>query len=55
MSKLILLSVIIASIVNPAIAAHMRSARLGLRKTLIRMAVLNAIYVFLLMFVWPRF
>ena len=55
MQKLILLSVIIASIVIPIRATRAKNARLGLRKALIQMAVFNLFYLFLLIFVWNRF
>jgi formate-dependent nitrite reductase membrane component NrfD len=54
MQKLCLLSVIIASIIIPARAARAKNPRLGLKKTLVNMAIFNLVYVFLLYFVWGR-
>lgn len=54
MQKLILLSVIIASIVVPVRAASMRNPREGLKRTLTLVAIFNAIYLFLLMYVAGR-
>jgi len=54
MAKLVLFSVIIASIAIPARAAHANNPREGLRKTMIQVALFNLVYVFLLMFVWGR-
>jgi hypothetical protein len=54
MKKLLLLSVIIASIVIPVRAARMKDPRKGLRATVVRTTIFNAIYVALLLFVWHR-
>lgn len=54
MKKFILLSVILAAIVIPARAARNKDARLGLKKTLIHMALFNLVYLFLILFVWNR-
>jgi len=54
MQKLVLMSVIIASVVIPARAARLQSARAGLKQTLVRTAIFNLIYLFLLMFVVGR-
>lgn len=53
-NKLILLSVIIASVVVPARAARAKDGRKGLKKTLIQMAIFEVVYVFLLTQVWFR-
>ena len=50
MQKLVLLSVILASIVIPARAARMKNARAGLRKTLVNMAIFALMYALLAMF-----
>jgi len=55
MKKLLLLSVIIASIAIPARAARFKNARVGLRKTLTQMAVFDLIYLVLVLVVWGRF
>jgi hypothetical protein len=52
--KLILLSVIIASIVIPTRAARSESGREGLKKALIQVAIFEVIYVILLTQVWFR-
>lgn len=54
MQKLVLLSVILASIVIPARAARLKNPRAGLKKTLVNMVIFNLVYVFLLIFVWGR-
>ena len=54
MKKLILLSVIIASVVLPARAARAENAKKGLKKALIQLAVFEIIYVILLTQVWFR-
>jgi hypothetical protein len=55
MQKLILLSVIVASIVIPVRATREKNARAGLKKALLQMAIFNLVYLFLLIFVWGRF
>ncbi|MDF3070905.1 MAG: hypothetical protein K0R38_6506 [Polyangiaceae bacterium] len=54
LKKLILLSVIIASVVVPARAARAKNGRKGLKKVLIQMAIFEIAYVFLLTQVWFR-
>ncbi len=54
MKKLILLSFIIMAILIPARAARAKDAKVGLKKTLTQMSVFSFIYVFLLLYVWPR-
>ncbi len=54
MQKLVLMSVIIASIVIPARAARMKSPQAGLKKAIVQIAIFNLVYVFLLMFVVGR-
>jgi hypothetical protein len=54
LKKLILLSVIIASIAIPARAARSKDGLAGLKKTLIQMAVFDLIYVILITQVWFR-
>jgi hypothetical protein len=55
MSKLILLSILIATIALPARAAREKNARRGLRKALVYMAIFNFFYLFSLLFLWGRF
>jgi hypothetical protein len=52
--KLILLSVIIASIVLPARLARTPDAREGLKKALIQVAIFEFIYMILITQVWFR-
>lgn len=52
--KLILLSVIIASIALPARAARSKDARVGLKKALIHVLIFYVIYMILLAQVWNR-
>lgn len=52
--KLIIFSIILASIAIPAHAARTANAPAGLRKALIRMLIFEAIYVLLLTQVWTR-
>lgn len=54
MKKLILLSVIIASIAIPTRAARAQNGREGLKKSLIQVAIFEVIYVILLTQVWFR-
>lgn len=54
MKKLILLSVIIASIALPARAARQKNGPAALKKVLIQMAIFDALYVILLTQVWFR-
>lgn len=52
MSKLLLLSIIFASIALPARAARIKNARLGFRKFVIYMLVFDAFYVIVLRFLY---
>jgi len=54
MAKLFLLSIIIGMITLAVRAARTADARAGLRKALIQVAVLNAAYLFGLMFLYGR-
>ncbi len=55
MKKLILLSMIFAMMSLPARAARIKDARAGFKKAIIQMAIFDVIYLFLLLYVWPRF
>jgi hypothetical protein len=55
MNKLILLSIVIATIALPASAARDASPRKGLRRVIISMLVFEAFYVFALLFLFNRF
>jgi len=52
MSKLLLLSIIFASIALPARAARIKNPRLGFRKVVIYMLIFDAFYVFVLRFLY---
>lgn len=54
MKKLILLSVIIASIAIPARAARMTDARKGFKKVMLHTVAFNVIYLVLLTLVFMR-
>ncbi len=54
MGKAILLSVILAAIVLPALAAREKSPRKGLRKTIVYALMFNAFYMLYLMFLYGR-
>jgi hypothetical protein len=54
MSKLMLISILLAPIIMPALAAKEKSAQVGLKRTLIRMVLFNAFYLFGLMFIYGR-
>jgi hypothetical protein len=51
MQKLVLMSVIAASIIIPARAAREKSPQAGLKKVIVQMAIFNLVYLFLLVFV----
>ena len=55
MSKLIELSIIIATIAIPARAARMKNPALGLRRMVINMLLFEAFYVFAIRFLHGRF
>jgi hypothetical protein len=54
MSKLILISVIIAIIAIPARAARHKSARQGLKRAIVLTLLFDAFYAFALVFLWGR-
>jgi hypothetical protein len=53
--KLILLSLLIGTLVIPMRASRAPSAALGFRRTLFWLFSFNAIYLFLVLYVFPRF
>ncbi|HVW26969.1 MAG TPA: hypothetical protein VHC69_16490 [Polyangiaceae bacterium] len=55
MSKLILISVLLATIALPAIAAQDENPRRGLRRTIKYMVLFYAFYLFGLLFLYGRF
>ena len=54
MSKLILISMIIAMIAIPAQAAREKSSKNGYRLAVVRTLMFNAFYAFALVFLWGR-
>jgi hypothetical protein len=54
MSKILLLSILIGPIAIPARLAKLKNPRLGLRKTLIQMAIFHAVYLFSLMYIYSH-
>lgn len=54
MSKLLLLSILIASIALPARAAREKNPRRGLRKTIVYVLLFNVFYLFSLLFLYGR-
>lgn len=54
MKKLILFSIIFASVAIPARAARQANGRVGLKKTLVQMAIFELIYLILITQVWVR-
>ncbi|HKQ70296.1 MAG TPA: hypothetical protein VJT73_13195 [Polyangiaceae bacterium] len=54
MSKLLLLSILIAPIVIPARAAGEQNPREGLKRTMVRMLIFNAAYAFAIMYIYAR-
>lgn len=54
MSKLILISTIIATIAIPARAARAKNSREGFRKAIIQTLIFDLFYAFALVFLWGR-
>lgn len=54
MQKFILVSILFAHVALPIWAARDRSARRGLKKTLVSMLVFDGVYLIAIMFVYPR-
>ncbi len=54
MAKLLLLSVIFATILLPARAAREKNAKRGFRKTVISLAVFNLLWILGLVFLYGR-
>ena len=54
MKKLVLLSIVLASIAIPARMARMKNGQAALRKALVHMLLFDVVYVVLLLYVWPR-
>ena len=54
MQKAILISIVAATIIIPMWAARDRSARRGLRKAMVWIAVFDVAYLLAVMFIYPR-
>ncbi len=54
MQKFVLLTILLATVIIPMWTAGDRSARRGLRRTLLLMVAFNAIYLFSIIYVLPR-
>lgn len=54
MQKLILISILLTNIAIPIWASRERAGRRGLKKTIFAMAISNAVYLVLLLALYPR-
>ena len=54
MSKVVLLSVLIALFAIPIMFARDRQERRGLRRTVVALFLFNLFYLFALLFIYPR-
>ena len=54
MQKLLLISVIIASMVIPIRASRTNNARQGLKRALINMLIFDVVYLLMVMYLWSR-
>jgi len=54
MQKFTLLSILLATVIIPMRAASDRSARSGLRRTILWMAAFNVAYLIAIIYVYPR-
>ena len=54
MKKFLLYTILIATVMIPMIAASDKSAIRGFRKAVLWMAAFNLLYVFAILYVWPR-
>ena len=54
MKKFLLYTILIATVMIPMIAAADKSAIRGFRKVVVWMAAFNLLYVFAILYVWPR-
>lgn len=54
MAKLLLLSILIATVAVPMVAASDQSARRGFRRTILWMVAFNAFYLIAIIYVYPR-
>lgn len=54
MSKLVLMSVVLATVVIPAITARDAFPRRALKRTVLALVAFNVLYAFLVIFVYPQ-
>lgn len=54
MAKLLLLSIVLGAIAVPARFAREKNAKLGLKRALTGLVLLNLVYLLSLLFVWHR-
>lgn len=54
MAKALLLSIIFATIALPSRAASIKNPKLGLKKTLVSLAVFNLVYAFAIAYIYVR-
>ena len=54
MQKALLISIIVATLAIPMWTAQDRSARRGLRRAVVWMALFNVVYLLAVMFIYPR-
>ncbi len=54
MAKLLLLSILVATVAVPMVAAADSSARRGFKRTIVWMVAFNAFYLIAIMYVYPR-
>jgi hypothetical protein len=54
MSKLILFSMVFATMFIPALAARNRSADVGMKKAVLQTLMFDAFYAFALIYLWGR-
>ena len=54
MHKFLLMSVLLATAIIPALASRDRGAKRGLDRTIVGLALFNVVYLLAVMFVYPR-
>ena len=54
MSKLLLMSVVLATAVIPTVYSKVSSARMGLKRTIVAMLAFNFVYMLAVIFIYPR-
>jgi hypothetical protein len=54
MQKLLLISVLMATVAIPLACAKDRSAKRGLKKTIVAVTIFNVLYLFSVLHIYPR-